>query len=87
MRVRSGHHDVGRRLHERRRERPLVDPERDELDARRLAVGGHERAELVHLVLAVRENGGGGAQRVRVEPAHPVRLPAASSRSGRPIAT
>ena len=50
-----------------------VDAERHELDARRLAVRGHVRAELRGLVLAVRDDCGRRRQRPRVQAAHPLR--------------
>ena len=65
--------DVDGRLSGRRNEGVLVDPERKELDVRRLAVPRHPVAELRSLVLAVRDDRRRGGERSGVHASHALR--------------
>ena len=73
MRIRADRDDVDGCLSIRRRERALVDAERDELDARRLAVRLQPPPKLVRLELAVGEHGRARCERARVQAPHVLR--------------
>ena len=71
--VGSDRDDVDLGLPDRRSKGMLVDPERDELDVRRLAVRRQPVAQLRGLVLAVREDCGRGGERPRIQASHALR--------------